>query len=169
MLEDQILFMHESDDPGMRLLLEGRSEEAEEYFSGLAQQDSYLGYYGLATARFKRDSLDPDRKRTEEIIQLYKKSITLKSDFADPYFMCGLAYEQMASLLTQEYKKDPLKGGDKKVEKIKEALMLAKEMIEKAVELNPSFRRDAQSELSSYEVRLEGLDRLKRHFTNTRN
>lgn len=169
MLEDKTSQANESSNPGMRLLLEGKLDEAEEYFSVLAEQNNYLGYYGLATARFKRCELNPGREETEEIIELCKKSMAIKPDFADSYFMCGLVYEQMASLLTREYKRAPLKDGDKKVEEIKEVLKLAKDMIEKAVELNPAFKKNAESELNSYQRRLEGIDNLRRFYTNNRN
>lgn len=169
MLENYLNYMEESEDKGIKMLLGGKLDEAEKYFSGLVKKDNYLGYYGIATIRFKGDNMNPNQEKTGEIVDFYKRAISLNPNFADAYFMCGLAYEQLASVLVSEYKKDPLKESDKKVKKIKQVLRLAKEMIENAVKLKPSFKKAAESELSSYKTRLNGMDSLRKFFTQNSN
>lgn len=154
---------------GIKLLEQGKYSEAINFFSGKVEnKDDYISPYGLATAMFKMEQEGLTKERTEEIIKLYGISIQRKKDFADAYFMKGMAYEQLASIFTREFKKDPYHNQDEKIKDIKNALTIAKKQIKKAVELNPKFKEHAESELRAYKDRLEGIENLRALFNKER-
>lgn len=168
MLESYMNGMEEN-NKGIKHLLEGKLDEAENYFRSRIENGTYRDYYGLATAIFKRDVKRLSKEETEEIIRLYEKSIEERPDFADAYLMCGMAYEKLSSIFLHEYKKNPLENGDKKIENIKWLLNRARELITKSIEINPSFTEAAISELEGYDRRIKNIDRLKEYFEKDRN
>ena len=78
--------------------------------------------------------------------------------------MCAMAHEKMGGILLREYKKQPELNPDEKIDLIKWNLTKAKNLMETAVELNPSFRDKADSEIKFYERRMKGLIVIRSHF-----
>lgn len=151
---------------GIKLIENGEYDKAMGFFKSRLDSDDPTVYYGLATAIFKKSSSSLKKEETKKVIELYERSIE-NSEFGDAYLMLGMAYEKMASILINEYKKDPYIDSDNKVKEIKDFLLLAKIVIEKSVEFNPFFKDIAQSELSSYRKRLNNIDNLKKYYDET--
>ena len=168
MLESRISANDDEFCEGIRLLENGEHDRAEAYFQQRLDRDNPLVYYGLATARFKRDQISLTRDQTLELIDLYKKSMSKKPDFADSYLMCAMAYEQLASVLTREYKREPYDNQDKKIADIKSTLEEEKNLMDEAVRLNPGFQEIAESEIKAYENRINSLDYLKEYYNASR-
>jgi tetratricopeptide (TPR) repeat protein len=147
----------------------GNYDTAENYFKERLSQDNHLVYYGLATARFYRDPVSMTKAQTQDIIDLYEKSISKKPDFADSYLMCAMAYEQLASVLTREYKREPYNSTDKRIQGIKSALDKALERIREAIRLNPGFEDIAKPEIVAFSKRIESLDQLREYYDTHRN
>jgi len=164
MKETSLEHMVEENNPGIELITKGKYEEAIEYFRKRMPSKNHLEYYGLATALFKGKTFRLTQKEIEEIIELYSASSILNPEFADSYLMRGMAYEQFASILTGEYKKNPYENSEQKVDEIKKMLFEAKKLIQRSLELNPEFKDTVNSELKAYDRRIEGLDNLKRYY-----
>lgn len=152
------------DDNGIKLIEEGKYEEAQNFFKSRLHLNNHLVYYGLATAIFKENRSNMTKEETNKVIKLYQESIELNPDFADTHLMLGMAYEQIVSILINDYKKSPYSNSDQKVGEIKIILDLAKKSIKRAVELNPNFHDISQSELNSFERKLIGIDNLKQNY-----
>ena len=150
--------MGEKYKKGLRLLRKGKLEKAKTYFTSKLGEDNYLVYYGLATAIFKEDFGTNSQTDIEKIIELYLKSVAKKVDFADAYYMLGFAYIRLISIMIIEYK---ISFEESKINKMIELLKKSKECFEKSVELEPGFEDNLQSELDSYNERLEKIENLR--------
>ena len=167
MLEDKLNQPIEL-NPGIKMILSGKYDEAISYFRPKSNDKDYLACYGLATAMFKKRSIALSIPETEEVLSLYRKSIELKPDFADAYLMSALAYEQMSSLLIREYKKAPFENSGKKVEEIKTNLFRGKEILETCIRLNSRLIESVKPELESIERTIKGIDHLKKSYEDNR-
>lgn len=161
MLEKMVKIDHVN---GIKLIEEGKYEEAKKFFKSKLHLNDYLVYYGLATAIFKENRSSITKEETNNVIELYQESIKLNPDFADAHLMLGMAYEQIVSILIKDYKKSPYSNSDQKVGEIKRVLDLARISIKRAVEFNPNLYDISQSELNSFERRLMEIDNLKQNY-----
>ncbi|MFC1696798.1 hypothetical protein ACFL1H_00545 [Nanoarchaeota archaeon] len=154
---------------GIHMIENQDYDKALTFFENIMDDDHHLIYYGYATALFKKKNVGLSEEETRSIIDHYDKAIGKKKNFADAYLFQGMALEQLASLLTREYKKNPYIDTKKKTELIKGTLLEAKLKIEKAIELNPLFKEIAISEIDRYNQRIEGIDNLVKYYTAKKN
>ena len=167
MLEDNINQPIEL-DPGIKMILIGKYDEAINYFKPRSKDQDYLACYGLATAMMKKRSVALSKQETIEVLDLYKRSMSLKPDFTSAYLMSALAFEQMASLLIREYKKAPFDDSVKKVQEIKNNLFRGKEILETCIRLNSRLKDSVKPELESIERTITGIDFLKKSYDDNR-
>lgn len=147
----------EEDEKGLKLIENGEYDKAIRFFEPKAARGEYLACYGLATARFKKQRVLMTREEIEEIIQLYNQSISRKPDFADAHLMIGMAYESLAATLTRDINRTNQKP---KLNETKKALEKAKEFIDEAVRINPSFGKVAQAGRAACEKKISEINRL---------
>lgn len=149
MLGKKIKTMENKYKKGFKLLKKNQFEKSKEYFSSHLEDDNYIVYYGLATANFKEKPGEISKEETNRIIDLYLKSIEKKEDFADGYFMLGMAYQRLTSIKVTEFQEKSSK--DLTIENIQATLTKAQESFEKAIELDPDFKETLQSEIMKYD------------------
>ncbi|MFA7158575.1 MAG: hypothetical protein WC299_04670 [Kiritimatiellia bacterium] len=152
------------DIEGVRLLQTKRYQDAISFFQKRLDAVDSFAHYGLATALFLLKHSSMNVNETKDVICHYNKAIDSNPELADAYFMCGLAYEQLASALIREYKKEPYANAKQRIDEMKIVLTLGKQMLERSVILNSNFGAQAESELKSFAQRIKGVEALRKYY-----
>jgi tetratricopeptide (TPR) repeat protein len=133
---------------GMSLLQENKFDEAAAYFEANLNGNA-MAYYGLATAKFKRDTKNITPAKLSEIIDLYEKAIALAPDLSDAYLMCGMALNARGAFQLGVMNKERAELTPAGVDEARTTLARADGFLRKAIELNPGFSKIVTPELET--------------------
>ncbi len=136
---------------GMGLLEQGKYLESAAYFQSHLKKNSPEAYYGLALAKFRRDTARLTLEEAREIIGFFEQAIALSPNFADAYFMCGMAYNTAAGFQLGSYNKSPTLRTAGEFEEPDAFLVKAADYFRKAVTLNPGFSGIANGEIELHQ------------------
>ncbi|MBL8469764.1 hypothetical protein [Methyloversatilis discipulorum] len=132
---------------GMALLQKNRFDESSAYFQEHLKGNA-VAYYGLALTKFRRDTAHLSLAQAKEIVNLYEQAIALSPEFADAYFMCGMAYNAAAGFQLGSYNKDRSLIGPGAFHEPDGFLIKAELYFRKAITLNPGFFKIAEGEIA---------------------
>ena len=135
-------------DEGMKLLEEGEYDQAIKYFS--KNLNDHRAYYGLASAKIRKNPSEISTEELLEVISLYQKSIELSPDFADAYYMCGMAFSKLTTNILFAIKSEQQPASDENIEVAFSTLSNYREYINAAVKINPNFKEIAEKEAETY-------------------
>ena len=130
---------------GMSLLHADKFNEAAAYFEKHLDSNA-IAYYGLALAKFRTDTAHLTVDQAKEIAALYEKSIQLSPDFADAYFMCGMAYNAIAGLQIGAINRGQAPLTSEALQELDLLLKKANSYFDKAVAISPGFSEIAKGE-----------------------
>ena len=135
-------------EEGMKLLEEGKYDKAIEHFS--KNLSDHLSYYGLASAKIRKDPSGISTEELLEVISLYQQSIEISPDFADAYYMCGMAFSKLTTNILIAIQSQQQPASEENIEIAFSTLSNYREYINASVKVNPSFKEIAEKEAETY-------------------
>lgn len=109
-----------------------------------------LSYYYLATAKIQRDPSQISTEELLEVISLYQQSIELSPDFAEAYYMCGMAFSKLTTNLLFAMQRQEQPVNDENIEIAFSTLANYRDYVNTSVKVNPKFKEIAQREVETY-------------------
>lgn len=133
---------------GMKLLEQEEYDKAIEYFAN--NLSDHLSYYGLASAKIRKNPSKISSEELLDVISLYQKSIELSPEFADAYYMCGMAFSKLTANILIAIQQEQQPASEENIDIAFSTLSNYREYINASVKVNPSFKEIAEKEAENY-------------------
>lgn len=139
--EQEIDWITEMSGGGMKLLQEGKWEDALKYFDAVEDQEHYLTLYGKALSRLQINRGAPAPDGLDEIFTLFKAVSEARPEWPDPHFFRGITHYHAAEVLFMEEIRSDGESADN--EAMLQHNLDALDCFREAIRLNPNLEEKA--------------------------